>query len=222
MNKWQILLDLGMIAVIAAIVFIAVKQGFVKSFFKYMKMTIVIILTMVIGANLIGICETYIVGDRLDGKVSNILVQRVEASGEDINFDSLMNYIPETVRRFIPTSRLEGYFDSLSGDSIEIARKLGTKIEAVATEVLAKIIAYFGTFVLIYIFCTIGVAILEKFCEIPVFSKINRVMGFIWGLSHAYVCVSTLVCFVLIVFSNDFIQGTFITRLIYKFGLFTH
>ncbi len=222
MNKWQILLDIGMALVIAAIVFAAVKQGFVKSFFKYMKMTIVIILTMIIGANLIGACETYIVADRLDGKVSDALVQRVESSGEDISFDSLADYIPEAVKRFIPTSKLEKYFDSLSGSSVEIAQKLGTKIESVASELLAKIIAYFGTFVIVYILCSIGVAVLEKFCEIPVFKGINKFMGFIWGLSHAYVCVSTLVCLVLIVFSNDFIEGTFLTRLIYKFGLFTH
>ena len=39
MNKWQILailVDIAAIAVVAMYVFIAVKQGFIKSFFKYL------------------------------------------------------------------------------------------------------------------------------------------------------------------------------------------
>lgn len=223
MNKWQILLDVGMLAIIAVIVFVAVKQGFVKSFFRYMKMTIVIIITILIGAHLVGVCQTYIVNDFIEGKVTAVLVDKAEQSDEVFNFETLADSIPETMKKFVPMNKIENYFDSLGGTNVQIAEKVGAKIEDFAIDVLSKIIAYFGTFVLVYILCTVGVALLEKWCgNAPVLKGLNKIFGFAWGVSHAYVVVSLLVCIAILIFSGDFIEGTFLTRLIYKYGLFTH
>lgn len=222
MTKWQIVLDLLMCLSSAAIIFFAVKQGFIKSFFKYTKMLIVIILTIVVGAALVGVCSDHVVEPALDGKVSNILVNKAEQYGDGFTFETLTEDIPSVVKKIVPMSKIEAQFDKLSGNGVEVADKLGEKIEGVAISIISKIIAYFGTFVFAYIGCTIGVKLLEKSCEIPVVGGVNRILGFIWGAAHAYVFVSLAVCFVVLIMGGDYVEGTKITRLIYKFGLFTH
>lgn len=225
MNKWQILailVDIAAIAVVAMYVFIAVKQGFIKSFFKYMKMTIVIVLTIIIGANLVGVCEDYIVKDRLDGKIAAVISSKLEQHVGDIDFSVVTNSIPDGVKGFLPMEKVENYFNSLEGDAEEVAHKIGQKIESIAIELISKIIAYIVTFLILYIACSIGVVLLERFVELPVLRGINKILGFIWGLSHAYVFLSFAACILLMLAKDSFIEATFIAELLCKYGLFTH
>ena len=222
MNKWQILLDVGMLGLIAFITFIGIKQGFVKSFFKYMKLTIVIIITMILGVYLVSFVQDNVVADRLDGRVQEHLVAKAENFGEAFDYDEMIEGLPSLVKKVASMKIIRSYFDSLTGSTVEVARSLGRKIEAVLADVISKIIAYGITFFIVYVLCTIGVFFLEKACEIPILHGFDKVLGFVWGISHAYAFVSLLVCVVMIIVGVDFIEGTKITRLIYKFGLFTH
>ena len=225
MNKWQvlaILVDIAAVAVVAIYVFIAVKQGFIKSFFKYMKMTIVIVLTIIIGANLVGVCEDYIVKDRFDGKIAAVISSKLEQHVGDIDFSVVSDSIPAGVKGFLPMEKIENYFNSLEGDAEEVAHKIGQKIENTAIELISKIIAYLATFVIMYIACSIGVLLLEKCVELPVLKGIDKVLGCIWGLSHAYVFLSFGACILMMVAKDSFIEATFIAELLCKYGLFTH
>ena len=222
MNKWQILLDVGMLGIIALITFIGIKQGFVKSFFKYMKLTVVIIITMILGVYLVAFVQDNIVADRLDGRVQEHLVAKAETFGESFDYDDIIEGLPNVAKKVASMNIVRRYFDSLTGSTADVARRLGAKIESVLSSVISKIIAYGITFIVVYILCTIGVFFLEKACQIPVIHGFDKVLGLVWGVSHAYAFVSLLVCIVLIIVGADFIEGTKITRLIYKFGLFTH
>lgn len=225
MNKWQILailVDIAAVAVVAIYVFIAVKQGFIKSFFKYMKMTIVIVLTIIIGANLVGVCEDYIVKDRFDGKIASVISSKLEQHVGDIDFSVVTDSIPDGVKGFLPMEKVENYFNSLEGDAKEVAQKIGQKIENTAIELISKIIAYIATFVIMYIACSLGILLLEKWVELPVFKGINKIFGCIWGLSHAYVFLSLAACVLMMVAKDSFIEATFIAELLCKYGLFTH
>ena len=221
MSIWQILLDLFMVAVAAFVVYLSFKEGFVKSFFKYMKVTIVIALTVLIAWYFVGICREYFVEDMVHGKVTAILVERAEKTGELFDFDAVLKSMPPLVKNVLPMERIENYFDSLSGEPIEVARKLGASIEYSLIDFFAKTVAYIGTFIVMYLLCTLVIFLLEKCVEIPAFKGLNRVMGVFWGLSLAYVTLSFLVCVVTVWLGRTFVLGTYLTRMIYKFGLFT-
>lgn len=222
MTKWQIALDIFMCLSSAAFIFFAVKQGFIKSFFRSTKMLIVIIITLALGSFLVGVCSQHVVEPMIDGKVSAILVNKAEAYGSDLTFEALTEDVPGIVKKVVPMSKIEAQFDRLTGSATDIADSLGGKIEGVAISLISKIMAYFGTFVCAYIGCTIGVKLLEKSSKLPVIKGFDKVLGFIWGATHAYVFVSLAVCAVVFVMGGDYVEGTVITRLVYKFGLFTH
>lgn len=222
MNKWQIMLDCGMCACIAFIVFFAVKQGFIKSFFKYTKIIVVIAITLILGSYLVGVCQEGFVEDYFEGKVSGVIVKKAEQYGEKFTFEDIKDEIPAKIRKVVPMKTMEKYYNSLTDDGIEAAQKLALKVEDFVIEVTSKIIAYLGTFILSYILCTIGVAILDKTCKLPVLNGCNKLLGFFWGLAHAYIFVSFAVCVAVLVWGGDFVNGTRITRFIFKYGLFTH
>ena len=222
MRIYGIMADLIMIAVIVYIIVMSVKQGFAKSFFKCTKMLIVILITSLLGSLLVGICREAFVTDMVDGRVSNVLVEYVERHEDDISFEALSEKVHPLIKRIVPMQRLEKYYNSISGNTAEVAQKIGEKIENLLIDIVSKIVAYIIMFVVVYVIVSIIVVIIEKFCDLPMFTKLNHVLGFVWGVSHAYVVVSFGACIAMLILGSDCIEGTFVTRLIYRFGLFTH
>ncbi len=221
MNKWQILLDILMCLSLAGFVFLGIKQGFIKSFFQYTKLTIVIIITILLGSYLIGFCQERFVAPRLEDKVSDVLVQKAESAGDSLKYEDLTSGLPSIVKKVLNARVFKNYFESLKGSAVEVADKLGEKIENVAISVISKIMAYFITFVLAYVLCTILIIFIERIFELPVLNGVNKFLGSIWGISHAYVFLSFAACVAMFLFGSDFVEGTLVTRLIYKIGLFT-
>lgn len=221
MNKWQILLDILICLSLGGFVFLGIKQGFIKSFFQYTKLTIVIIITMLLGAYLVGFCQEQFVAPRIEDKVSAVLVEKAESAGDSLKYEDLTSGLPSIVKKVLNARVFKSYFDSLKGSAVEVADKLGEKIENVAISVISKIMAYFITFVLAYVLCTILIIFIERLFELPVLNGVNKILGSVWGLSHAYVFLSFAACVAMLLFGSDFVEGTIVTRLIYKIGLFT-
>lgn len=221
MNKWQILLDILMCLSLAGFVFLGIKQGFIKSFFQYTKLTIVIIITMLLGAYLVGFCQEQFVAPRIEDKVSAVLVEKADSAGDSLKYEDLTSGLSSIVKKVLNAQVFKSYFDSLKGSAVEVADKLGEKIENVAISVISKIMAYFITFVLAYVLCTILIIFIERIFELPVLNGVNKILGSVWGLSHAYVFLSFAACVAMLLFGSDFVEGTIVTRLIYKIGLFT-
>lgn len=221
MNTWQIILDVLMCLTLVGFVFVGIKQGFIKSFFQYTKLTIVIVLTVLLGSFLVGFCQDYLVAPRIEDKVSEALVEKAESAGDSLEYEDLTAGLPSIVKSVLSAKGFESYFESLSGNSVEVADKLGEKIEGVAISVLSEILAYVITFVLAYVICSIAIIFVEKMFELPVLKGVNKFFGSIWGLSHAYLYLSFAACIAMLLFGSDFVEGTFVTRLIYRIGLFT-
>ncbi len=221
MNKWQILLDILMCLSLGGFVLLGIKQGFIKSFFQYTKLTIVIIITILLGAYLVGFCQEQFVAPRIEDKVSAVLVEKAESAGDSLKYEDLTSGLPSIVKKVLNARVFKSYFDSLKGSAVEVADKLGEKIENVAISVISKIMAYFITFVLAYVLCTILIIFIERIFELPVLNGLNKIFGSVWGLSHAYVFLSFAACVAMLLFGSDFVEGTIVTRLIYKIGLFT-
>lgn len=220
-NIWQIVLDVVVLAVVAFIVATAIKQGFVKSLFKCTKMIIVVLLTAIFGSYLAGFCSEHIVSRVIDGRVTDMLVAKVEQGKEIADFDDLTKDVPTVIKNITPMQKVEEYFNSLSGTEVEKATKLGNKIEDVSIGILSRVLSYILSFVAIFLFCSVAMFLVEKFFEFPILNTINKIAGCIWGLSSAYIVVSIGLFFAALIFGSDFIDGTYLTKFFYRFGLFT-
>ena len=210
-----------LVAIMVLMIVIGIKRGFVRSFFKCTKMLIVIILTSIVGAFLTGICQEAFVNDMFEGKISTFIVDKALESEGEIDLDSLIEQLPPIAKSVVSMSMIQEYFDSTDGSTLEIAKKVGAKVERLVIRAVSKMAAYIIAFIATFIVCSIIILIIEKFCELPIISGVNKLLGLIWGLSGAYITVSVLVFFLSLFAGMDFIEGTIVSRLIYKIGLFT-
>lgn len=221
MNVYQILTDLVMVAVAVLAICITVKRGFIKSFFAGTRMIIVVLVTILLGSSLTGFCRDLFVADMIDGKISSALVQRAEESGEQLDVDSMISSIPEPFSKLIPTDTVKEYFAQTEADGVEAAREVGKRMEDKLIDAISSIASYVAVFVITFLLCTVGVWVLDKIFKLPVLNSINKVLGFVLGTFDAYFYLSALACLAMLVLGADLVEGTLITRLIYKIGLFT-
>ena len=221
MGLLEIIIDVVIVALVALLVFLGVKRGFVKSFFKSTKIFFVILVTILIGSLVASLCQNLFVNDWFDGKVSEVLIQKVENIDGEITFESLTSGIPYLAKKLAPMDEIEGYFNTLSGNKLEIAKEVGEKIENTVIQVVSNVIGYVLAFIVSFIICSIVILIIEKVWELPVLGWLNHAAGVLWGVANAYLVTSFVVCIVALVFGNAFIEGTVVARIIYKIGLFT-
>ena len=113
MSTWQIICDVAMLVIIALMIIIGIKRGFVKSFFKSTKMLIVILVTVLIGAILVAPCKENITNGMFEGKVSTLLVQEVEKSGAQLDADALKSELPATLVGLVPMDEVEEYLERM-------------------------------------------------------------------------------------------------------------
>ena len=221
MGLLKIIVDVVVVALVALLVFLGVKRGFVKSFFKSTKIFFVILVTILIGSLVASLCANWFVEGWFEGKVSGALVQKVEKIDGELTFETLTEGVPAIAKKIVPMGEIEEYFNTLSGNKVEIAEQVGTKIEDIAIGVVSNVIGYILAFILSFVICTIAILIIERVWELPVLGWLNHAAGVLWGVANAYLVTSLVVCIVALIFGNDFIESTVVARIIYKIGLFT-
>ena len=221
MNIFQIIVDVIMVLIIALLVILGIKRGLAKSFFKSTKIIFVILVTLLIGSLVVSLCQNLFVKNMFEGTISNRLVSYAEQSEGEFNFETVKEGIPAIVRNLVPMDEIEQKFSTLSGDKTENARVIGEQIEKIVIDVVSNVIGYVLAFIISFIICSIAIAIIVKVFELPVINWLNRLGGVFWGVANAYLTTSFLVCIIALIFGNDFVNGTVITKIIYYLGLFT-
>ena len=221
MNILQIIVDVIMVLVIAFLMFLGVKRGLAKSFFKSTKIVFVILLTLLIGSLVVSLCQSIFVNDMFEGKISDKLVARAEKDYENFGIEQIKDELPSFAKKMISSDTIDNEFSNLSGSNTEKARAIGEKIENTMISVVSNVVGYIIAFIISFILCTIGIFFVQKFFELPALNWLNRIGGIFWGAANAYLTTSFLAFLVALIFGNDFVNGTIITKAIHYFGLFT-
>ena len=221
MNILQIIVDVILALIIGFMVFLGVKRGFVKSFFKSTKIFFVIIVTILIGSLVVTLCQNLFVKSWFEGTISEKFVEKAANMPEISDFNDLKEEIPAFVQNLLPIEELEKDFADLSGNATDIARAMGEKVEGSLIGMVSSVIGYILAFVVSFIICTIAILIIEKIWEMPVLGWLNHIAGVLWGIASAYLWSSVAVFVIALIFGSEFVNGTALTRLVYNIGLFT-
>ena len=221
MDFFQIIIDVIMVLIIALLVILGIKRGFVKSFFRSTKIVFVILVTVLIGAVFVSLCQNMFVNDMFEGKISDKLVAKAEKDSSNFGVEQISDELPTILINIIPMDEIESDLATMSGNVTEKAKMIGEKIEGTLISLVSNVFGYAIAFVVSFIICSVGIVILEKIFSLPVLSWLNRFGGVIWGFANAYLTTSFIVCIVALIFGNDFVNGTVVTKIIYYFGLFT-
>lgn len=215
----NVVIDVILLALSAAIIFACIKRGFVGSVFKLSKIVVVLLATALFGGFVSDLCADLFVGGWFDGMFSSYFA---ENAAEGASVESFIESMPTFFRNILPIDSIKDQYSSFSGGAAELAASLGRSVEAALTAAVARIVGYVITFILSFVLFSIVAWLLERFVQLPVLKQVNTVLGLFWGIGYAYLFMSVVVCLIGFFIDESFINTTFVFRFLYGIGLFTH
>lgn len=221
MTKWQIILDVVIVLFILITIIINTKKGFFKTLLKSIKSLAVMILAIVLTPMLVGVIKDNIVQGWFDGRISQPFIKAAEKAGNNFNMEVISSSLPKEAKMVMSFIDVEESLNSFEGSGVELAQEFGGKLEGVLSDVVSYLITYIGLSIVLFIVLTVVFKLLEKIVEIPIFKKGDRILGFIWGVISSYVETSVLLAIIPFVAGDGFIAGTYVSRFIYEYGLFS-
>lgn len=214
-------IDIAMLAISAFIIFISCKKGFVRSFFKFSKVILSILITYLLRGFAASTCEKLFVRNWFSGNISEKLVQKVQQGGESVNFDTLFDSLPQIVKNLVSRDDLRDQFDSFVGSGEQSAVSIGTKIEESLISIVSTLIGCILLFIIVFALLSLAAFLLGKIAEAPVLKQMNFLLGLLWGVASSYVLMSLITCILMFFVDSAFINETKVLQFFYIHGLFT-
>ena len=218
--NWQLILDIVIVAVTLATIIKNTKNGFVKTFLKSLKGIVAILLALALTPLTVSIARDNLVSDWFEGTITTPIVEAAEQGADNFNYETLYEALPESARGVFSMINADEALSSFEGSGVEFAQELGKRLEDLVINIVSNIITYIILLLILTIILTIVFKIIEKFAKLPVLKQGDHILGFVWGLVSAYVEVSVLLAIVSLL-GAEFIEGTYITKYIYEYGLFS-
>lgn len=216
---FNVILDIILLALTAAIIFACIKRGFVGSIFKLSKIIVVLLATALFGGLVSDLCADLFVGGWFNGMFSSYFA---ETATEGASAESFIESMPTFFRNILPIDSIKEQYSSFSGGAAELAASLGRSVESALTAVVARIVGYIITFIVAFALFSVVAWLLEKFVKLPVLKQVNTILGLFWGIGYAYLFMSVITCVVGFFVDEAFINSTLVFRLLHSIGLFTH
>ncbi|MBR5277748.1 MAG: CvpA family protein [Clostridia bacterium] len=194
------LLDIIIALIIGVSIFLGAKNGFVKTAIGAAAFIIAVAVTCMFTSPLAGALKGTGIGKGIESAteefISDIMLDNSMDMGELINGES------EEFNNFVNISgtdnqELKDWYSQQENSAEEtaksaLAKKLANPIADLITKLLAVIILFFGTRILL----SVASYIITKICKLPVLNTCNTLLGVILGVILAIIRVA-LFCFIM-------------------------
>ena len=199
------IIDISLIMIAAAIILIYTLKGFIKSVIGSSKILIAFLIALILAKSVGGwISETFLF-EPINNSIFNSLSNMLGQAESQINLEGLVSKLPDWVLAFSDNvglsieSIISDKFGSiLTNDNIaSVSTSIATSVSSVA----ATAIAFVSIFVLSLIALIILVFFLDKIFEAPILNKLNRTLGFIFGVISAFVALIVICAALSLVFN---------------------
>lgn len=189
MNNWLLWMVLAFMAVMAII---GLKNGFVKMLFSIVSLTATIIITAVIGPHVAAyLKENTSVYETVQQKtcafIENALIKMEEEAGESKKIEDLP--LPEVIKEKLLENNNEETYNLFGAES------LGEYISEYVSGVAVNAIAFCATFIVVFIAIKLIVYFLDLISKLPLLNCLNRSLGAALGLLEGML-VLWLLCLV--------------------------
>lgn len=210
-------LDLIIIAIFAITVFFAAKNGFVKTAISAVSFIVAILITACFAGTLAGAIKTTAIADKIETaterKIEDVILESSLDAVELVNGKSEAFNVLLSVSR-VDQNDLKEFYDSLENKSFDPAKRIAKKVSEPIIDTVALIIAiivlFFGTRILL----SIVSSVLDNVAKLPILKSCNKLLGVLLGILLAVVRIS-LFCFVVgvLITHADFLGNDYISAL---------
>ena len=216
------LIDILYLIIFVVNVIIFVKRGFVRSFFKYGRGFMAVVLTFIFGSNVSKLLFDKIVYNKvfmwISAKVSSICA----SLSADLNADRFFDELPFIVKKLINTEAAKEKFGDTVEDICEAANDFSSFIATPLANIISNILGYIITFLIAWLLLLIIGKLLDLMTKLPIFNMLNKILGFLFGVIASIVllaAVTVILNFAIGIFKN-FTVLKLITDSSVLFGLF--
>ena len=231
------ILDLLTVAVIGVTVFLAVKNGFVKTIISASSFVICIIVTLIFMSPLSQAIQQTDIAESIKQKTQENIAEYI--SEENLSgVNDLIEGASESFNSLLALTGIGGdeleswYSENKSGTEESVTERLAEKISAPIIKIvstgIAIIILYLGTKLILVIISFI----LGQFTKLPVLHSCDKLLGVILGVVLAVIKVCLIGSVLKLILDNslflssDFLRSldpsnTLIFRLFYDFDIFS-
>lgn len=220
MSVWQILLEVLLLAYVAYVIFTNAKNGLVKTFLNGLKSIVVILFAAILTPFFSRLLGEFFVAGWFENTITPQFVEAAKRGGENFNMEAIMSQLPDAAKGVMSMIN-DGSLSNFEGNGVELAYELGNKLEGLIINIVSYIMTYSLLSILLFVLVTILFKVLEKIVQIPILDQSNHILGCVWGVVTAYIQVSFIVFILPFLTGIEFIQGTYFSRFMYEFGLFS-
>ena len=176
-----IAIDLIIAAVTVAVIYKAVKRGFVSSLFGLLSVIISLITAFIFHKELgIYLNDTYIHA-AIEPKLVGFIKGTVEKEGDAI----LSEALPEGLLTLMKTFGIESenFFETLGNAPEMLAKTLAKELSLALSEAIAFGVLFLAVFLALSLLCLL----LNLLAKIPVLKSFNTLLGLLLGIGEALV-----------------------------------
>ncbi len=233
----SLIIDLILVLVAAAAIYLGVSRGFVRSVMHFTSLLIAVAAVYFLTQPFsVWVNQTFIDG-KLSTEVESAISSIISAGEEKLQLSMVLGERPEALediaKRFDVklddieqhyTANLSGFADS---DAIEdISDKIASPAEKAISNIIAAIVIFLGTLIILKFI----VFLLDLLCHIPGLKHLNKLLGLVFGICSAFVSlfiVANLTVGLIHalesvnsnLFNDEAINGSFILRLLTDYNL---
>lgn len=206
-----IIIDITLSIVALLLIIKYTLKGFFATILDGAKGFVAAILAYLLRIPVAKLFDAWFMRDGIVNWVNNSLVASVEGNDTFMDFIALYKNVPWLFNSFLANfglgdvSALEG-METASYDRIyDISYEIGSSISYALSMALALVVL----FIIIYVSLILVVGLLDDLVEASSLGKINRILGFLWGVavSFALIWISSFVLELLSDITNGFWGG---------------
>lgn len=233
----SLIVDLIIILFAAGAIYLGVSRGFIRSVMHFASLALSILAVYLFTSPLsVWIGDNFIEG-RITESIESAITSIISAGEEKLKLDMVISERPEALVKIaeqfsFDLDDIEKYYsDKLSSLSDSVAiENISEKVATPASEALSTIIAAVIVFAASMLALTLITYILDAIFRLPVLKKLNKFLGFLFGVGSAVVTVlivaniSTGLILALgslngDIFNRSVIDGSIILRFLQSYGM---
>ena len=180
-----IAIDIIIVAVMAACIIGAVKNGFIVTLFKMLSAIVALVIAFVFCGQLGAFFYDSFAYSMTYDYISEFIGDVVANPSAIIDADAVISGLPEGVRSAVDLLGIDvaDMIDGAVGVPSEIAELLSTEIATVISNVLAFVALFFGSLIVLFVVRLI----LDGISKLPVLNGANKFLGLLIGAVEALV-----------------------------------
>ena len=187
------IIDISLILIFAAIVLTYTLKGFIKSVLGSSKILLAFIIALILAKPVGGWISEAFIFEPINNSIFKSLSNMLSQAESQINIEGLIAKLPNWILAFSDNVGLsiesivsENCGSILTNDNIAaISASIASPISAI----ISTAIAFISVFILSIIALIILVFFLDKIFKAPILNKLNKALGFIFGLISAFIAL---------------------------------